>query len=270
MSAAEEKRASREELSRLRIDRDAIALREAPPWRSYALVGGLLLAFALIAFLGWRLTLGRTTRVSVAYAERTAPGAAAAGAVLTGSGYVVTGERYVSLGVRVPSRIERYLVEEGQRVERGQALVQLDPRQYDAALNQANAALVRARADLELRRKELARTEQLVQRGVQSEADLDVKQNQLKVAEAEVAQLVAAVDKAKVDLDETVIRAPTAGIILEKFKEVGEIAVPGGFAGSGELIRMANLEDLRAELDVNEADMARVKLGQPAEVAPDA
>ena len=109
-----------------------------------------------------------------------------------------------------------------------------------------------------------------MQRGVLSVADLDVKQNQLKVAEAEVAQLVAAVDKTKVDLDDTVIRAPTAGIILEKFKEVGEIAVPGGFAGSGELIRMANLEDMRAELDVNESDLARVKLGQPAEVAPDA
>ena len=90
------------------------------------------------------------------------------------------------------------------------------------------------------------------------------------MAEAEVAQLVAAVDRAKVDSDDTVIRAPTPGIILEKFKEVGEIAVPGGFAGSGELIRMANLEDLRAELDVNESDLSRVRMGQPAEVQPDA
>ncbi|HEX5068377.1 MAG TPA: efflux RND transporter periplasmic adaptor subunit [Myxococcota bacterium] len=267
---AEEKRASREELSRLRIDRDAVALREAPAWRGYLLTGGIAVAFLLVAFIGWKLTLGRSTQVRVAFAERTAAGAATAGAVLTGSGYVVTGERYVSLGVRVPSRIERYLVEEGQRVEQGQVLVQLDPRQYDAALAQAKANLVRARADLELSRKELARSKELVRRGVQSEADLDVKQNQLNVAEATVAQLVAAVDRAKVDLDDTVIRAPTSGIILEKFKEVGEIAVPGGFAGSGELIRMANLEDLRAELDVNESDLARVKMGQPAEVQPDA
>jgi RND family efflux transporter MFP subunit len=270
MSMAEEKRASREELSRLRIDRDAVALRDAPPWRNYLVTGGIVLAFLLLAFLGWKMTLGRTTPVRVAFAERTAPGAAAAGAVLTGSGYVVTGERYVSLGVRVPARIERYLVEEGERVEQGQVLVQLDARQYEAMIAQARANLVRARADLELRRKELARSKELVTRGVLSEADLDVKQNQLNVAEAEVAQLVATVDRAKVDLDDTVIRAPTPGIILEKFKEVGEIAVPGGFAGSGELIRMANLEDLRAELDVNESDLARVKMGQPAEVQPDA
>ena len=270
MSVAEEKRASREELSRLRIDRDAVALRDAPPWRNYLVTGGIVLAFLLLAFLGWKMTLGRTTPVRVAFAERTAPGAAAAGAVLTGSGYVVTGERYVSLGVRVPARIERYLVEEGERVEQGQVLVQLDARQYEAMIAQARANLVRARADLELRRKELARSKELVTRGVLSEADLDVKQNQLNVAEAEVAQLVATVDRAKVDLDDTVIRAPTPGIILEKFKEVGEIAVPGGFAGSGELIRMANLEDLRAELDVNESDLARVKMNQPAEVQPDA
>jgi RND family efflux transporter MFP subunit len=270
MSVAEEKRASREELSRLRIDRDAVALRDAPPWRSYAVTAGLVLAFTLVAFIGWKATLGRTTQVRVGFAERSAPGAAAAGAILTGSGYVVTGERYVSLGVRVPARIERYLVEEGERVEQGQVLVQLDARTYEAVLAQAKANLLRARADLELRRKELTRSQELVRRGVQSEADLDVKQNQLNVAEAEVAQLVAAVDRAKVDLDDTVIRAPTPGIILEKFKEVGEIAVPGGFAGSGELIRMANLEDLRAELDVNESDLARVKMGQPAEVQPDA
>ena len=59
-------------------------------------------------------------------------------------------------------------------------------------------------------------------------------------------------------------------MILAKLKEVGEIAVPGGFAGSGDLIRMANLDDMRAEVDVNEADLARVRLGQPAEVVPDA
>jgi RND family efflux transporter MFP subunit len=268
---AEERRATREDLARLRIDREAVALREPPRWRGWLLTAGIALVFCLLALGAWRATLGRVTQVSVAYAERSAPGSAStAGAVLTGSGYIVTGERYVSLGVRVPSRIERYLVEEGQRVEQGEVLVQLDPRQYEAVLAQARASLVRARADAELRRKELARTQSLVERGVLSQADLDVKQNQLAVSEAEVAQLVATVDRAKVDLDDTVIRAPTSGIVLEKFKEVGEIAVPGGFEGSGELIRMANLEDLRAELDVNESDLARITLGQPAEVRPDA
>jgi RND family efflux transporter MFP subunit len=67
-----------------------------------------------------------------------------------------------------------------------------------------------------------------------------------------------------------VLRAPTDGVVLAKLKEVGEMAVPGGFAGSGELIRMANLTELRAEVDVSEADLARVRLGQKAQVVPDA
>ena len=49
--------------------------------------------------------------------------------------------------------------------------------------------------------------------------------------------------------------------MLAKLKEVGEIAVPGGFAGSGDLIRLANLTDMRAEVDVNEADLGRVQHG---------
>ena len=58
-------------------------------------------------------------------------------------------------------------------------------------------------------------------------------------------------------------------MILEKLKEVGEIAVPGGFAGSGDLIRMANLEDLRAELDVNEIrSRARCSWASPRRSCP--
>jgi HlyD family secretion protein len=110
----------------------------------------------------------------------------------------------------------------------------------------------------------------LIQKGVLSKADLDIKENQLRVADADVAQLEAAITRAEVDLEDTVIRAPTPGVILEKFKEVGEIAVPGGFEGSGELIRMANLKDMRAELDANENDLARISMGQPAEVKRDA
>jgi len=268
--APEDRRAARDDLAALRIDRDAVPLRRGPHWRRWLLTAALLLAFAGASIVGWRMTIGRTPVVQVAFAQRSGPGAASAAAVLTGSGYVVTGERYISLGVRVPSRIERFLVEEGQHVEKGDALVQLDARQYEAALAQVRANLLRARANAGLARKELARAHALNQKGVLSRADLDVRENQLRVAEADIAQLEAAITRAEVDLEDTVIRAPTSGVILEKFKEVGEIAVPGGFEGSGELIRMANLKDMRAELDVNEADLARVKLGQPAEVKPDA
>lgn len=270
MAAESERKPARDELAALRIDREGAARRRPPPGRRWALRAALALAVLAALAIGLRLVRGGTPTVRVAYAERTGAGAAPAAQVLTGSGYVVTGERYIALGVRVPSRIEDYLVEEGERVEQGQALVRLDARSYEAALREARASLVRARADAELQRKELARSRELVARNVASQAELDVRVNALRVADAEVARLEAEIARREIDLEDTVVRAPTDGVILEKFKEVGEIAVPGGFEGSGELIRMANLDDLRAEVDVNEADLARVAMGQGAEVVPDA
>lgn len=262
-----ERKGAREDLASLQIDREVA--RRPPRGRRWRWLTLALLA-VLAGSAGLRLACAGPRIVSVAYAERTGSGAAPAAQVLTGSGYVVTGERYISLGVRVPSRIEEYLVEEGERVAAGQPLVRLDERSYRAALRETRASLARARADVELRRKELARAQELTRLEVASRAELDVRENALRVAEAEVVRLEAEIARREVDLEDTVVRAPSGGVILEKLKEVGEIAVPGGFAGSGELIRMANLDELRAEIDVNEADLSRIEMGQPAEVVPDA
>jgi RND family efflux transporter MFP subunit len=263
-------RSVREELATLRIDRSRPPPRGSR--RGLLRVGGGALGLLLLGggAFAWR-SLTRPLPVAVAYAERSEPGAAAAsGPVLSGSGYVVTGDKYISIGVRVAGRIDEYLVDESDHVVKGQPLVRLDARDYEATLARATAGLRRAEANASLRRKEIARFRTLRSQDIASQAELDVKENELAVAEAEAAELRAEIDQAKVNLDYTVLRAPLDGVILAKLKEVGEIAVPGGFAGSGDLIRMANLGDLRAEVDVNEADLARVRLGQPAEVVPDA
>lgn len=269
MTAEGERR--RDDLAALRIDRSAPAARERPRWWGPTWVGVACALFLLLSVLLWRATLGRVHEVEVAYAQLSGQaGAATAAAVLTGSGYVVTGDRYISLGVRVPGRIEAYLVEEGQRVEKGQPLVRLDARPFQAALAEARAGLAEARAQVALSTKELKRQGELRAQEVGSQAVYDVKETQLEVARATVDRLAARVAQLELDLDDAVLRAPTGGIVLEKLKEVSEIAVPGGFAGSGELIRIANTDELRAELDVNESDLAKVKQDQPAEIAPDA
>jgi RND family efflux transporter MFP subunit len=268
--AAEPER-RRDDLAALRIDRNpAPRAAERPRWWGVAWIAGASVIFLVLCGVAWKATLGRVTEVNVAYAQRSGGGNSAAAAVLTGSGYVVTGDRYITLGVRVPGRIEAYLVEENQRVEKGQPLVRLDARPFQAALAEARAALAEARAQAELAAKELARANELRSRDVSSQAATDVKQTQLDVARATAARLEARVRQLELDLDDTVLRAPTPGIVLEKLKEVSEIAVPGGFAGSGELIRMANTDEMRAELDINESDLAKVKLDQPAEIVPDA
>jgi len=252
------------DLAALKIDRSA-----APKSRSRRWIA-IPVALAAIAAAALWLALTSTPLVTVAYAQRSAEQAVPAAEVLTGSGYVVTADRYISLGVRVPARIVEYLVEEGQSVQQGETLVRLDSRQYEAALSESRAALASARANAELRKRELVRTRELRERSAASDADLDLKRNQVAVSEAEIARLEAQIRRQLVDLEDTVIRAPTSGMILEKLKEVGEIAVPGGFQGSGDLIRMANLEDLRVELDVNESDLGQITLDQPARVIPEA
>ena len=95
-------------------------------------------------------------------------------------------------------------------------------------------------------------------------------ESEWRVAKARVREAEAALEEATVNLDYTTLRAPRDGVVLAKLKEVGEMAVPGGFAGSGDLIRMADLADLRAEVDVNELDIGKIALGQRASVTPDA
>lgn len=257
-----------DDLAALHIDRSAPGPRRSP-WVARLVVAGILLALVAGSLLAFRL-LESAPEVAVDHARRVESGAAPAGVVLTGSGYVVTEDRYISLGARVPGRIDAYFVEEGDSVEAGQKLVELDSRSYRALLAQARASLKEAGATLNLRRKELARLVELRSLNVTSQAELDVKENEVAVSEATIARLRAEVSRLEIDVEDTVLRAPTEGVVLQKFKEVGEIATPGGFAGSGELIRIANTSELRAEVDVNEADLSKVSLGQPADVTPDA
>jgi RND family efflux transporter MFP subunit len=256
------------ELRALRIDRsdDELARPRRRPWRWAAAAVALVLA----AWVAARAFGSRVAEVQVAPAAVHTGGEPVRGTVLAGTGYVVTGEKYIAIGVRVAGRIERYYADEGQSVKAGDPLVAIDDRDYRARLDRAEAALATARANSTLHASELGRAERLHRAGIIAAQELEQKQNQVAVDRARIDELEAEAALARVELDYTVLRAPRDGVILAKLKEVGEIAVPGGFSGSGDLIRMANLDDMRAEVDVNESDLTRVQLGQAAEVIPDA
>ncbi|MBI3756422.1 MAG: efflux RND transporter periplasmic adaptor subunit [Deltaproteobacteria bacterium] len=218
----------------------------------------------------YQMTLGQPPTVQIAIVRRMSAGTPMNSTVLSSAGYVVTGNRYISIGVRVAGRIDAYEVQEGDFVRKGSILVRLDDRDYQAALQKAQANLALAKANLALRRKQSERMRQLHERGLISIEALDVADNEHAVAQATVQQAEAEVRLTHVNLDYTKLTAPTDGIVLAKLKEVGEIAVPGGFAGAGDLIRIANLDDLRGEVDINEVDFHHVHMDQPVEVAPDA
>jgi len=261
----------RADLASLRLDRSAAPPRPVKRRRGRRGLAAAVIVAVVVAAAGIAARLfRRVPSVTIAYATRATPAQSGAAQVLSGSGYVVTAERYVSIGVRVAGRIDRYFVEEGQSVHRGDPLVQLDDRDYRAAVKHAEASLALARADLSLAEADLRRGRALQEQAVISQQELDVLHNKAAVARARVQQGEAELAEARVNLEYTLLRAPTDGMILAKLKEVGEIAVPGGFAGSGDLIRLANLSDMRAQVDVNEADLNRVHMRQPAVVIPDA
>ncbi|HVP30983.1 MAG TPA: efflux RND transporter periplasmic adaptor subunit [Myxococcota bacterium] len=262
----------RSDLEALRMDRAEQA--SPPPRRGRArrsrrpvwiAAGALALGIAV-----WLLLGGRARPVTLARVSAGDPAAAADVPVLSAAGYIVPADKIVEIGSRVPGRVARFLVEEGDRVTAGQALVELDARPYQHALDEAEARLAGARARVALARQELSRGRNLKEREYLSPEELDKRTNEEQGASAALAEAEAAVERAKLDLDDTVLRAPTAGIVLAKLKDAGEIAVPGGFAGSGDLVRLANMQDVRAEVDVNESDLGRIRMGQRAEVTPDA
>jgi RND family efflux transporter MFP subunit len=257
-------------LSGLRLDP---VIRQPQRTSSFWWIFVTLLLAALIGSASWWLyqkTIGRPPQVQVAYARIVGANVQLTGAVLSGAGYVVTGDRYISIGVRVPGRIDSYAIQEGDLVHKGDVLVRLDDRDYRASLKKAEAGLELAKANLILKQKQAKRMRELYERGLIAAQNLDIAENELAVMRAEVGRAEAEVASALVNLDYTKLTAPTDGIVLAKLKEVGEIAVPGGFAGAGDLVRLANLNDLRAEVDINEVDFRRVRMGQQVEVVPDA
>jgi RND family efflux transporter MFP subunit len=259
----------RQDLAALRLSRDAQprAKRSRRP-----LIIGLVVALVVVLVIVGRMAAGRAAIVDIAPVRVVAPAAAGETQVpvLSGAGYVVSADRYISIGVRVAGRIDRYVVEEGDHVKAGDALVQLDAREYEAAVERADANLKLARANAVLADQQLRRMESLGKSGVVSRDELDVRRAEAAAQRARVGTAEAELNSARVALEYTTLRAPRNGVILAKLKEVGEIAVPGGFSGSGDLIRMANLESLRGQVDVTEAELSKIKIGQRAEVVPDA
>jgi HlyD family secretion protein len=261
----------KEQLRALRIDRDTQVLPvEAKGQRSRMRVIAALLALAVVALLLYRFVLAAPLEVKVVQPRVQRSDRPIEGAVLSGSGYLITAEKYIAIGVRVPGRIERIFVDEGDHVAVGQVLVELDARDYRAQVGRAEASLRLAQASLKLAAADRQRARQLFEQGFTSRQELDHADSRHEVAAASVAQAENELSQARTNLDDTRLLSPVHGVVLAKLKSVGEIAVPGGFAGSGDLLRLADLSEIRAEVDVSEADMANVRLGQDAEVVPDA
>lgn len=134
-------------------------------------------------------------------------------------------------------------------------------------------AVSKQEADRMRTARDVAQAQLNAQRKNAELVNIGPRQEHIAAAEAELRQAQANVELAKTELAYTVVRAPITGVILEKLAEQGELVTNMNFGGTrgakNSVVSMADLTDLQVEVDVNEADMGKIALNQPAEIRLD-
>ena len=267
-------------LNQLRIDRS-----EPPPSDGHGkwwATGVAVVIIAASAF--WYLTrpTGVPITTAVAQAAGGASGASAGPSLLDASGYIVA-RRRATVSSKVTGKVVKVMLEEGQRVEAGQIIALLDDSNWRAALSQSKAQLEQAEANVasaqtayddakpifDRAEKQKAAAVISAQSFDESHAQFNVAHNNLLVAERGVEAARAGVDVAQRSLEDTVIRAPFAGIVTEKAAQPGEMVSPisagGGFTRTG-IGTIVDMESLEVEVDVSENFINRVRPQQPVTI----
>ena len=271
-----------EKLNALKIDRG-----DAPPPSGIGLKIGLgAIALAVVAVAAWWGLRPRAVPVRTVIVEEMAQAQGAASTVLNASGYV-TARRQATVSSKVTGKVVDVLVEEGMKVEKDQILARLDASQARQALALSEAQLEatrRAMVETEARRREASirktRVADLLKAGVASKADWDAIESEVDVLDArlstqrgDVTTGEREVDIQRQYLDDTIIRAPFAGVAVSKNAQPGEIISPtsagGGFTRTG-ISTIVDMSSLEIEVDVNEAYIQRVQPGQKVVATLDA
>lgn len=268
-------------LNQLRIDRSTVAPRGGGfPWRWVAAGTGVL----ILGIGGW-FALSRPAGIPVHAAVATAAptsGSTAGASMLDASGYVVA-RRDATVSSKITGKVVEVLIEEGQRVEKGQVMARLDDSNARAALDFAKAQLQQAEVSLAAAKtahedaKPLhERTTELLDKHFVSQTDFDnskasydAADNAARIAARSVEVARANLAVAQRVLDDTVVRAPFAGIVTVKAAQPGEMVSPisagGGFTRTG-IGTIVDMDSLEVEVDVSENFISRVHPGQPATI----
>lgn len=199
-----------------------------------------------------------------------------------------TGKIQPEVEVRLSSEVSGEIIElpikEGQQVEKGDLLVRINPDLIQAALNQSQAGLQNVKALLEQAEASLKnsklnydRKKQLFEKGVisksewdQTVTDYDMAQANVKSAYFNVQSAAANVKQTQDNLSRTTIYAPMSGTISKLSVELGERVVGTAQMAGTEIVRVANLNNMEVEVDVNETDIVKVSVGDSTIVEVDA
>jgi HlyD family secretion protein len=219
-------------------------------------------------------------------------------AIVSASGKIQP-QRLVNISADTMGRVTDLKVEEGERVKKGDFLLQIDPRNLTTAYNSTAASLAASRSTMEQLRvsiestktalkqanDNLTRQQQLWKQGLTTKESLENAENAVRMRESDVTsqerqietqrmrmqQEEASVENAKLNLSKVRIEAPITGIITRRNIEEGETVVIGTMNNAGTvLLTVADMSVIEAEVEVDETDIPNVLLGQKAKVTIDA
>ncbi len=219
-------------------------------------------------------------------------------AVVSASGKVQP-KRLVKISAETPGRIVNLAVNEGDRIKKGQFLLQIDPkslttrvdsgsaslRAAEQSLDQMRQAIETARVQLQQAQQNLARQRNLWAQQLTTREQLERAENDLKSAESAVqereklirpqesriAQERAGLESARYDLSKVRIESTIDGIVTRRNVQEGETAVIGTMNNAGTvLLELADMSVIQAEVEVDETNIPQVQLGQPAKITIDA
>ncbi|MBC8636482.1 efflux RND transporter periplasmic adaptor subunit [Caballeronia sp. EK] len=268
------------DLEKLKIDRGPSAAmpRRRRNWLRYVVIAAILVALIAVAFRLAGPQAVETATVTSVYPSQSYT-------LLNATGYVVP-QRKAAVASKGQGRVEWLGVLEGTPVKEGQIIARLESNDVAASLLQAQAQVKVARANLELQRAELKNAEVDLRRyrilapqgaipATQYDAALarfDKANASINSDEAAIASAQANAQAAQVAVDQTVIRAPFDGVVLEKHANVGDNITPFSSASDskGAVVTIADMKTLEVEADVAESNISRIAVEQPCEIQLDA
>jgi HlyD family secretion protein len=189
----------------------------------------------------------------------------------------------VQVGTQVSGTIQKLFVDFNSTVKKGQVIARIDPSLFSAQVEQthgnylnAQANLQKAQADLTDAKRSLERNRQLLKDGIISQSDFDTAENRylqaaavLKAAEGSVQQTRGAYTQARTNLNYATIRSPVDGIVVSRNVDVGQ-TVAASFQTPTLFTIAQDLTKMEIDTSVDEADISRVRVGQPVTFTVDA
>jgi multidrug efflux system membrane fusion protein len=166
---------------------------------------------------------------------------------------------FVTIRPQVGGKVTQIHFKDGASVKKGDLLFTIDPRPFQAALNEKKAQLAQAKATLSWAQSELKRVQGLSGTGAISAQEIESKQNAVAVADAQVQSGEAAVETAQLNLEYCQIHSPIDGRAGRRMVDVGNVVNSSGPDGGSELLTITRLDPMYAEFTVTENELSTVR-----------